>query len=517
MTNLGEPDGRGEPLRAHRLFRTRDLDEARANVSRSFCPHRLEGIGAMRGFDTVHNKASGRALSLNYLRYGAEVRIDPGDLDDFYLIQFPLRGKALVVNGGHEVLSHESQAVVLNPSLRSRLEWQAGCEKLIVQVGRKALQMVAEDLIGHRLERPIVFSPAIDGTRPEVAGWARALRSCMMAAERGADRWGEGNRNQAVLEEQLIARFLICQPSVIQHFFEEGAVQEATCRHVRRARAFIHANLVEPLTLSRISKAAGCSIRALQLAFRNHLGCTPTQYMRDERLRVAHYHLLTAPEGTLVGDIAYDVGFSHLGRFSIDYRRAFGQSPSATLRRSRPVALNFAHSGQSSAKRDVTLGQRKQSSEYQKPNGSKRMSETVGITRADEGINGVSWTVVGQTYTPKLHTENAMIWHAHIPSGTFVPPHVHPTQDEWICVMDGQLEVECGDDVHKAGPGDTVRMPMGIVHAIYNRSGAVANVVFGVAPSRKLYALFGELDGLTDPEELVRISALHEVDFLPPA
>lgn len=144
------------------------------------------------------------------------------------------------------------------------------------------------------------------------------------------------------------------------------------------------------------------------------------------------------------------------------------------------------------------------------------MAETVGITRADEAIEGVSWNVVGHTYTPKLHTENVMIWHAHIPDGTFVPPHIHPTQDEWIVVLEGNLEVECGDEVHKAGPGDTIRMPKGIAHGIFNRSSADAKVVFGVAPSRKLFALFGQLDGLTDPAELVRISALHEVDFLPP-
>lgn len=144
------------------------------------------------------------------------------------------------------------------------------------------------------------------------------------------------------------------------------------------------------------------------------------------------------------------------------------------------------------------------------------MSETVAITRADEALGGVSWNVVGHTYTPKLHTENAMIWHAHVPDGTFVPPHIHTTQDEWIVVVEGNLEIECGDEVHKAGPGDTVRMPRGIAHGIFNRSGKDASVVFGVAPSRKLFDLFGKLDGLTDPEELVRISALHEVDFLPP-
>ena len=139
-----------------------------------------------------------------------------------------------------------------------------------------------------------------------------------------------------------------------------------------------------------------------------------------------------------------------------------------------------------------------------------------GITPAADGLDGISWNVVGHTYTPKLLSPNAFLWHAAIPDGTFVPPHIHPTQDEWIVMLDGALEVEFGDQVHKAGPGDTLRMPMGVAHGIFNRSGAAATCVFGVAPARKLFDLFTALDGVTDPAELVRLSALHEVDFLPP-
>lgn len=149
------------------------------------------------------------------------------------------------------------------------------------------------------------------------------------------------------------------------------------------------------------------------------------------------------------------------------------------------------------------------------------MHNGAGVTPSDQGLDGTAWNVVGHTYTPKLLSNNAFIWHAVIPADTFVPPHIHPTQDEWITVLTGQLEVEFGHTkgaptVHKAGPGDVIRMPMGEEHGIFNRSGAEATCVFGVAPSRKLFELFGKLDGVTDPQELTRISAEHEVDFLPP-
>ena len=68
----------------------------------------------------------------------------------------------------------------------------------------------------------------------------------------------------------------------------------------------------------------------------------------------------------------------------------------------------------------------------------------------------------------------------------------------------------------KAGAGDLVRMPMGLPHGYYNRSDKPARALFWVSPSRNLKELFDKLHNLTDPDEVVRLSAAHEVDFLPP-
>lgn len=144
------------------------------------------------------------------------------------------------------------------------------------------------------------------------------------------------------------------------------------------------------------------------------------------------------------------------------------------------------------------------------------MTLTPGITPSTDGLDGVAWNVVGHTYTPKLLSETAFLWHAVIPADTFVPPHIHPLQDEWIYMLEGELEIEFGEEKHVAGPGDMVRMPMGVAHGIFNRSGETASCTFGVAPSGKLFDLFGQLHNVTDPAELVRISAEHDVNFLPP-
>ena len=65
-----------------------------------------------------------------------------------------------------------------------------------------------------------------------------------------------------------------------------------------------------------------------------------------------------------------------------------------------------------------------------------------GITKAGEGLDSISWNILGQTYVPKSVSENALSWHATFPPDTFVPPHIHPTQDEFIYMFEGQFELD---------------------------------------------------------------------------
>ena len=65
---------------------------------------------------------------------------------------------------------------------------------------------------------------------------------------------------------------------------------------------------------------------------------------------------------------------------------------------------------------------------------------TAGITKANTGLDGIVWNILGQTYVPKQLSENSFAWHATFPPGTFVPPHIHPTQDEFIYMFEGRID-----------------------------------------------------------------------------
>jgi len=138
-----------------------------------------------------------------------------------------------------------------------------------------------------------------------------------------------------------------------------------------------------------------------------------------------------------------------------------------------------------------------------------------GITRNKEGFAGTSWNILGQLYFPKAVCEASFAFEANTEPGLFVPVHVHPTQDEFILVQEGVLDLKLDGVWTKAEAGDLVRMPRGIPHGYFNKSDKPVRALFWVSPTRKLEALFKALHNLTDVAEVVRLSAEHEVNFLP--
>ena len=87
--------------------------------------------------------------------------------------------------------------------------------------------------------------------------------------------------------------------------------------------------------------AAHCGVaeRTLNEHFRRFLDTSPMRYFRRLRLSAAREALLTGKSGISVTEVAKCYEFNHFGRFSAQYRRAFGEAPSKTLNRARTARL----------------------------------------------------------------------------------------------------------------------------------------------------------------------------------
>jgi len=309
-----------------KLFDSSDLEETRAMVGRVMKPHRLGIAGrGQRLQSRMHHVALGE-VSLSRLRYGADVDIEPGPLGDFFLVQMPLKGWAHVKCGDQAVESGPDVASVLNPSESTTMRWRADSDQIMVRVSRALVERTLAVQLGRPLHDCIRFRLGFRWRDCEL--WTQLITYILKCASQVQQL----QRHQLVVThiEQLVAATLL---SVHAHNYEHAAPARSGAvlpRHVRKVQEYLNAHAHEPIRAEQLASMAGVSLRSLYAGFKEFCGVSPMQYLRDLRLERAHADLLSGSGS--VGGVALRWGFGHLGRFSADYRKRFGESPSDSLR-----------------------------------------------------------------------------------------------------------------------------------------------------------------------------------------
>ncbi len=107
------------------------------------------------------------------------------------------------------------------------------------------------------------------------------------------------------------------------------------------ARRLIGMHTGQDLSIETLCEAVGVSHRTLLYAFREHYGLAPKRFLVIYRLngvRRDFYRL--GGQGVKIIDVASHWGFWHMGQFAADYRRLFGELPSATL---HGITINYSN------------------------------------------------------------------------------------------------------------------------------------------------------------------------------
>jgi transcriptional regulator GlxA family with amidase domain len=114
---------------------------------------------------------------------------------------------------------------------------------------------------------------------------------------------------------------------------ERSFTRDKSCSDlVERAEKLALAEIDQPLRIPAMCRALAVSKRTLRKAFHETHGIPPRRRLRMLRLSAARRALLAADCGRLtVTQVATAFGFLELGRFSVEYRKVFGESPSQTL------------------------------------------------------------------------------------------------------------------------------------------------------------------------------------------
>lgn len=314
-------------LPERQLFASRDLLQTRSLVGSVMKPHDLRVRGAHQEVNARMHHAAVGGVSLNRLKYGADVDIEPGPLDDFYLIQMPLSGHAQVSCGKQQISSDHDTASVLSPADSTVMHWSADCDQLMVRIDRMLVDRAIGALSGRLEPEPVRFQLGFRWR--ECGPWCCLVQYLNECASQCFDPC-QYRLMVSHIEQLVVATLVSAQP----HDMRAPPTRCAAVlpRHVKRVQDFLRENVTEPVTADQMALVAGVSLRSLYAGFRDYCGVTPMQYVRELRLEGARKALLNEPDCN-IASIAMRWGFGHLGRFSAEYKARFGESPSQSVRR----------------------------------------------------------------------------------------------------------------------------------------------------------------------------------------
>jgi AraC-like DNA-binding protein len=137
------------------------------------------------------------------------------------------------------------------------------------------------------------------------------------------------------LERNLLTLFAL---AVVRGREADQPLKETTAHErgklLRQVHAHLQDHLHEPIYMIDLCQATGASERHLQQVFREFYGMRPMEFLKMRRLDLVNLTLAMATDPfQSVKRAALDHGFWDLGRFAVEYRRRFGETPSTTLRR----------------------------------------------------------------------------------------------------------------------------------------------------------------------------------------
>jgi AraC-like DNA-binding protein len=305
-------------------FDTTDLEQAGGFLRDAF-GGRLLAVGALGG--------QAPAVAIHHVDAGPVTSSDltlTGDLD------FAMRGSAQVVVsdllGGRLIADRDT----------GRDKYQSG-DVLMSNFPQADYQLHTQDLHVHKVTLPMPLLYAVaDGDAPLRFVSAEPVSGVAARQWKRTGEFVDGvlddpDAASSPLVVGNAARVLAATAlSVFPNTAVTGpAVQDrrdATPVTLQLAIAFIEDHAQDHITAAGIAAAASVTIRAVQLAFQEHLDTTPTAYLRRVRLGRAHRELLNAdPRRVSVGAVAHRWGFSTPARFTTAYREAYGVTPGEIL------------------------------------------------------------------------------------------------------------------------------------------------------------------------------------------
>lgn len=318
------------PLAGWSVLQTNVIEDAYDVISNAFTDHTFKVHGTPSIADTRLHRMDLGGVTVNYIKYGVDVEIDPNFLENFYLIHMPLHGLSDVWQDGKRIALDSRAAAVCSPSRRSRFRWYGDCGVLAVTISKAAIYDYIQDAYGVSLDRGIQFQAEMTSDADAFWSWRNLIQYILIEADQQNSLINRPEANNEL--RRLLMTCLLNKQPHNQTDLLSRCRSSAAPRHVRLAEEYIHANISSPISIAELARCANVSERSLFNGFKDFRNTTPIKYITDLRLRRVREDLCRSKHTAKIAEIAAKWGFAHQGAFAKVYRQKFGETPSATLK-----------------------------------------------------------------------------------------------------------------------------------------------------------------------------------------
>jgi AraC-like DNA-binding protein len=269
-------------------------------------------------------------LGLSYCDYTGDVSIGFGEAS-FVRQIFNIEGAGrYTANGRSREIAPGSSTALLPAQTRLKLDFKSGYRQLVLRIEFDALARYLGAMLGQEVSGKLEFETADAYQAAMKSLRRRVLLFATDFNERGAYF---SDLAAAEVERMMIMNFLMCHRHNFTHLLLRQPLPTSPSA-VRTVEEFIEANWDKPIDVEAMSAIANVSARSLFRQFKKDRGCTPADFAKRIRLNRAREMLEQAVEDSSVIQIALKCGFQNPGHFARDFRLAFGELPSETLKRS---------------------------------------------------------------------------------------------------------------------------------------------------------------------------------------
>lgn len=324
-----------KPLDRFPIVRTSDVDEIRVAIGRIYGELRFLVDRDVDGFNAHGNHCQLNDIGISYASFGAPVHQSFPNFVAGYATQFAVAGSGWARIAGETVGINDGGTLIASPGRPGDLHYSDDYEEITVLLDPSAVQRKLGALVGAEVNGNLVFEPVLDLGNPVNRMWWRMVQFLICEAESREDDLSLAALGE--IEQALIVIFLKANRHNFSHLLDRRD-RDAAPRQVRLAEEYIEAHWNEPITIERLAQLTNVSARSIFHSFRKNRGYSPMAFVKQVRLRHARQMLVGARPGTTVAHVSYMCGFGNLGNFAKEYRNAFAELPSDTLRTARDVS-----------------------------------------------------------------------------------------------------------------------------------------------------------------------------------